>query len=79
VDDRRIFDRSQPTYEAAVEKIAQEFRDGFAAVARIDRPAVSMFGSARVGDDHPRTRRRARSAAASPGPAGRSSPAAGRE
>jgi uncharacterized protein (TIGR00730 family) len=53
VDDRRIFDASQPTYEASVEKIAQEFRHGFAAVARIDRPAVSMFGSARVGEDHP--------------------------
>jgi uncharacterized protein (TIGR00730 family) len=32
--------------------IAQEFYDGFAAVARIDRPAVSIFGSARVGRDH---------------------------
>jgi uncharacterized protein (TIGR00730 family) len=53
VDDRRILDSSEPTYEAAVEKIAQEFRDGFAAVARIDRPAASLFGSARVGEDHP--------------------------
>src|SRR5579862_1102021 len=53
MDDRRLLDSGEPTYEAAVEKIAQEFRDGFAAVAKIDRPAVSLFGSARVGEDHP--------------------------
>src|SRR5215210_3561987 len=27
--------------------------DGFVAVERIGRPAVSVFGSARVGEDHP--------------------------
>src|SRR5258708_6204962 len=53
MDDRQLLDSGEPTYEAAVEKIAQEFRDGFAAVARIDRPAVSLFGSARGGEDHP--------------------------
>jgi hypothetical protein len=31
--------------------IAEEFRAGFAAVDRIDRPAVSLFGSARLGED----------------------------
>jgi uncharacterized protein (TIGR00730 family) len=31
--------------------IAEEFRAGFAAVDRIDRPAVSIFGSARLGED----------------------------
>ena len=31
--------------------IAEEFRAGFAAVDRIDRPAVSIFGSARLRED----------------------------
>jgi uncharacterized protein (TIGR00730 family) len=35
------------------ESIAREFYEGFAAVAKIDRPAVSIFGSARVGEDDP--------------------------
>jgi uncharacterized protein (TIGR00730 family) len=53
VDDRRLLDTEQPDPADAVEKIAREFRAGFAAVARIDRPAVSIFGSARVGESHP--------------------------
>src|SRR2546423_1109552 len=32
-------------------RIADEFLQGFEAVARIDRPAVTLFGSARVGED----------------------------
>jgi len=35
--------------DASVAKIAAEFRAGFEKVAQIDRPAVAMFGSARVG------------------------------
>jgi uncharacterized protein (TIGR00730 family) len=53
VDDRQILDTRQADPADAVEKIAQEFRAGFAMVAKIDRPAVSLFGSARVGPDHP--------------------------
>jgi len=34
--------------DASVEKIAAEFRAGFEQVARIDRPAVTLFGSARA-------------------------------
>jgi uncharacterized protein (TIGR00730 family) len=34
-------------------QIAEEFYDGFVAVERIDRPAVSMFGSARVHEGSP--------------------------
>src|SRR5215207_10676522 len=33
--------------------IAEEFQAGFAAVERIDRPAVSIFGSARTAEDTP--------------------------
>jgi uncharacterized protein (TIGR00730 family) len=33
--------------------IAQEFREGFEAVDRIDRPAVTIFGSARIAESDP--------------------------
>jgi uncharacterized protein (TIGR00730 family) len=50
-DDRSILDRPKPfDIDAAVEKIAAEFRAGFEKVALIDRPAVAMFGSARVAE-----------------------------
>jgi len=51
--DRRILDTEVADPEDAVEKIATEFRAGFAEVDKIDRPAVAMFGSARIGEDHP--------------------------
>jgi uncharacterized protein (TIGR00730 family) len=50
--DRRVF-RRQPTPPADVALIAAEFLAGFEAVDRIDRPAVSVFGSARVTVDSP--------------------------
>jgi uncharacterized protein (TIGR00730 family) len=53
MDDRRVLDAHEPDTAEAVEKIAQEFRDGFALVDRIDRPAVAVFGSARVSEEHP--------------------------
>jgi uncharacterized protein (TIGR00730 family) len=53
VDDRRLLDTSQDDPEDAAERIADEFRRGFEQVARIDRPAVAVFGSARVGETHP--------------------------
>jgi uncharacterized protein (TIGR00730 family) len=45
---RRIFRRTQETLAADVSLIASEFLAGFQLVQRIDRPAVSIFGSARV-------------------------------
>ena len=45
---RRIFRRSQETPAADVSLIAAEFLAGFQLVRKIDRPAVSIFGSARV-------------------------------
>ena len=36
-----------------VDRIADEFFDGFDAVADIAHPAVSVFGSARTGEGHP--------------------------
>jgi uncharacterized protein (TIGR00730 family) len=45
---RRIFRRSQEPLAADVSLIASEFLAGFQLIQRIDRPAVSIFGSARV-------------------------------
>jgi uncharacterized protein (TIGR00730 family) len=53
VDDRRLLDTQEPDPEQAVAQIAEEFRRGFAEVARIDRPAAAVFGSARIGEEHP--------------------------
>jgi uncharacterized protein (TIGR00730 family) len=53
MEDRRILDTLQEDPGDRVERIAEEFRAGFAQVDRIDRPAVALFGSARVAEDHP--------------------------
>jgi hypothetical protein len=45
---RRIFKRSAEPLAADVSLIASEFLAGFQAIQRIDRPAVSIFGSARI-------------------------------
>jgi uncharacterized protein (TIGR00730 family) len=50
--DRRVFLR-EPTPATDVALIAAEFLAGFQAVDRIDRPAVTVFGSARVKDGSP--------------------------
>ena len=47
-DDRQVLDRGTSPIDASVAKIADEFRAGFEQVARITRPAVALFGSARV-------------------------------
>jgi uncharacterized protein (TIGR00730 family) len=47
VEDRRLLS-SEPSLPREVLSIAEEFHVGFEAVDRIDRPAVSIFGSARV-------------------------------
>jgi uncharacterized protein (TIGR00730 family) len=48
-DDRRILDHpARFDIDTSVRKIADEFRAGFEKVAQIDRPAVALFGSARV-------------------------------
>jgi uncharacterized protein (TIGR00730 family) len=46
--DRRLFRREHETLASDVSLIASQFLAGFQAVQRIDRPAVSIFGSARV-------------------------------
>ena len=50
MEDRRILSANETAAELEehVALIAQEFREGFEAVNKIDRPAVTIFGSARV-------------------------------
>ena len=53
MDDRELLDARAADVDRAVERIAGEFREGFVQVARIDRPAVTVFGSARIGRASP--------------------------
>jgi uncharacterized protein (TIGR00730 family) len=50
VEDRRLLERRGDGTElrAQAERIGDEFLRGFQAVAQIDRPAVTIFGSARI-------------------------------
>jgi uncharacterized protein (TIGR00730 family) len=55
MEDQRILsaDEKAEDLERHVRMIAHEFREGFEAVDRIDRPAVTIFGSARIRTDDP--------------------------
>jgi uncharacterized protein (TIGR00730 family) len=53
VEDKQLFSSTVRALPEKLLSIAEEFRAGFAAVERIDRPAVSIFGSARLGEDTP--------------------------
>jgi len=55
MEDQRILasEEKAEDLERHVALIAQEFREGFEAVARIDRPAVTIFGSARISESDP--------------------------
>src|SRR5206468_1470938 len=48
MDDRRVLERTHAEIPTDVAVIASEFLTGFQKVQEIDRPAVSIFGSARV-------------------------------
>jgi uncharacterized protein (TIGR00730 family) len=51
--DRRVLRRSEATVASDVSLIASEFLAGFQMITKIDRPAVSIFGSARVREGTP--------------------------
>jgi uncharacterized protein (TIGR00730 family) len=51
MDDRKLLDHPTSDIEASVARIAEEFRLGLEKVAEIQRPAVALFGSARVPPD----------------------------
>jgi uncharacterized protein (TIGR00730 family) len=53
VDDRRILESWEHAERRHVQQIADEFYEGFNTVADLPEPAVTIFGSARVGEDHP--------------------------
>ncbi|HEU4450771.1 MAG TPA: TIGR00730 family Rossman fold protein [Gaiellaceae bacterium] len=53
MDDRRILESEDGAERRHVRRIADEFFEGFDAVADLPSPAVSIFGSARVGEGHP--------------------------
>jgi uncharacterized protein (TIGR00730 family) len=51
MEDRRLLERTHDDLANDVALIAAEFLSGFQKVLQIDRPAVSIFGSARVRED----------------------------
>jgi uncharacterized protein (TIGR00730 family) len=51
MEDRRVLERTHDDLANDVAIIASEFLGGFQKVLQIDRPAVSIFGSARVGEE----------------------------
>jgi uncharacterized protein (TIGR00730 family) len=55
MEDTRILSSEERAadLERHVATIAQEFREGFEAVDKIDRPAVTIFGSARIHEGNP--------------------------
>jgi uncharacterized protein (TIGR00730 family) len=55
MEDRRILSAEEKTedLEQDIALIAQEFREGFQAVDKIDQPAVTIFGSARIREGNP--------------------------
>src|SRR5918995_6017728 len=50
-EDQRVLERTHHDLQNDVALIAAEFLAGFQLVEKIDRPAVSIFGSARVRED----------------------------
>ena len=52
VEDRRILQADDHAERLHVKRIADEFFQGFETVAEIAKPAVTIFGSARVREDH---------------------------
>jgi uncharacterized protein (TIGR00730 family) len=53
MDDRRVLESRDGKEREHAARIADEFFEGFLAAARIPSPAVSIFGSARVTEEHP--------------------------
>jgi uncharacterized protein (TIGR00730 family) len=53
VEDRRILQAEEHAERLHVKQIADEFFQGFETVADIAKPAVTIFGSARVREGHP--------------------------
>jgi uncharacterized protein (TIGR00730 family) len=53
LEDRRLLERREGDLAGHAARIGEEFLQGFEAVERIGRPAITVFGSARVREGHP--------------------------
>jgi uncharacterized protein (TIGR00730 family) len=53
LEDRRLLERREGDLAGHAARIGEEFLQGFEAVERIGRPAITVFGSARVHESHP--------------------------
>ena len=53
MQDRRLLERREGDLAGHAARIGEEFLQGFEAVERIGRPAITVFGSARVREGHP--------------------------
>jgi hypothetical protein len=53
MDDRAMLDARERDVDRALGKIETEFREGWDLLAELDRPAVTIFGSARVPETAP--------------------------
>ena len=53
MQDRRILATQDGDLDEHVRSIAEEFRVGFRLVEELPKPAVTIFGSARIGESHP--------------------------
>ena len=53
MEDRKLLERREGDLAGHAERIAAEFLEGFEAVEQIGRPAITVFGSARVHEGHP--------------------------
>jgi uncharacterized protein (TIGR00730 family) len=53
LDDRRLLQSEDGAERQHVARIAEEFYEGFEAVSLLAKPAVTIFGSARVHEGHP--------------------------
>ncbi len=53
MEDRQILEGHDGDLAGHAQRIGQEFVEGFLAVERIGKPAISVFGSARVHEDDP--------------------------
>jgi len=52
-EDRQILEGHDGDLTGDARRIGDEFLEGFIAVSRIDRPAITVFGSARITEDSP--------------------------
>jgi uncharacterized protein (TIGR00730 family) len=53
LDDRRLLQSDDGAERTHVARIADEFLEGFEVVSTLAKPAVTIFGSARIREDHP--------------------------